>query len=343
MEKKLRFQLNQQLFGEKGKNDVIDADAELEKVPLQQIDDDSVVDDDEDYIDDDDEELDDDDDNYVDDDDSDEDDGNDKKSSKKDDSSKKEDDKSKEDDKPKSDEKEDKDKDSDKDDKSSKKPQNRDVNHEQKLLRERKEAEEKARKENFTKGFIAALGGKNPFTGDEIKTDDDIHEAQVMIEAKKRGLDPIQDYSKMDKILRQEEREKAAEVEQAKVQEQQRINDDIASFREKYPDDDINKFLDLVKESGYEDLVGKVPLVRIKKIIDDTNSKVEKAKEDEKDMKEARKQATPGSLGSGGDANGDYYSAEELKKMTPSEIKANWAKVERSYERLNHLGKGGKK
>ena len=342
MEKKLRFPLNIQLFGDKGKGEVIDADKELEKVPLSQIDDDSVTDD-EDYVDDDDEEEEDDDDSYIDDDDSDEDTDKDDKKDDKEDSSKKDDDKSKEDDKSKSNEEGDKDKDSDKDKESPKKPQNRDVNHEQKLLRERKEAEEKARKENFTKGFIAALGGKNPFTGDEIKTDDDIHEAQVMIEAKKRGLDPIQDYSKMDKILRQEEREKTAKAEEAKVQEQQKINEDIASFKEKYPDEDIGKFLDSIKESGYEDLVGKVSLIRIKKIIDDTNSKVEKAKEDEKDMKDARKQATPGSLSSGGDANGDYFSAEELKKMSPSEIKANWKKVERSYERLNHLGKGGKK
>ena len=337
MEQKLRFPLNMQLFAEKGKGDVIDADEELEKIPLDHISDKDTEDDvDEDDIVDDDEDLEDED---EDEDLADEEDDESEDKSKED-KSKKGDEKEEEKEETSTSKEEGKTEDSTK--KNPGQPQSRDVNHEQKLLRERREAEEKARKENFTKGFIAALGGKNPYTGEEIKTDDDIHEAQVMIEAKKRGLDPIQDFHKMDKILRQEEREKAEKEENAKIEAKKQIDSDINEFKEKYPDEDISAFLDTVKEKGFEDLVGKVPLTRIKTIIEGVNKEVANAVEDKKDMSKARRQATPGSVGSGGDSNGDFYTREELAKMSPSEIKANWPKVERSYERLSKSGKGGK-
>lgn len=332
--KVMRYPLDLQLFADDKKGDVIDADKELEKVPLQNVDDDNSADDvdEDDIVDDDEEYSDEDEDDSLYDDEEDDDDSDDEqkkkdkddKSSKKDESDKKNDTKKEDDKKP---------------DPQKKQPQNRDANHEQKLLREQREAEEKARKENFQKGFIAALGGKNPYTGEEIKTDDDIHEAQVMIEAKKRGLDPIQDYSKMDKILRQEERVAQEKKAQAEKESRENIQKDVDSFKEKYPDEDINAFLDTVKDSGYEDLVGKVSLVRIHEIIDGVKKKVDNAVEDKADLEKARRKSTPGSVGNGGDANGDFYSKEELEKMSPSELKKNWAKVERSYDKLSQTGK----
>ena len=335
----LLFPLDLQLFAdEKGKGDVIDADKELDKVPLSKIKDDDTDDDiDEDDIEDEDEEEDEDEDS---DDDSDEDEDEEDEEEDSSEEGKKKD--QKDDEGKKQDEKPGGDNSKPEDQKKAPAAQNRDVNHEQKLLRERREAEEKARKENFTKGFIAALGGKNPYTGEEIKDDDDIREAQVMIEAKKRGLDPIQDFHKMDKILRQEERAKTAKEEADKAARQKKVEDEIRDFSEKYPDEDIKDFLKTVEEKGYSDLVGNIPLTRIKSIIENTNQQVAKAVEDNDDMKNARRKASPGSASSGGDANGDFFTREELSKMSQAEIKANWAKVERSYERLNKSGKGGK-
>lgn len=336
MEKnELRFKLNPQLFGEKKKpGDDIDPDKELENIPAKNVDADTDEDIDEDDIyDDDDEEEEEEEDDF------DAEDGDDE-----DDDSDDSDDKSKE--TKEDDESKDQDKDSSKetDDKSTsttKKPaQNRDLNHEQKVLREQREAEEKARKENFDKGFIAALGGVNPYTGEKIENDDDIHEAKVMIEAKKRGLDPIQDYSKVDKAMRKEEREALEKAEADKVTAAEARKKDFEEFSKAYPDVDVADLFNTQDFSEFAaDLVGNIPLTKVYDLYLKTQEKTAKAVEDSDDMKKARRQSTPGNLSSGGSSNGDFYTKEQLDKMSPEEIKQNWKKVERSYEHLTHLGK----
>lgn len=341
MENKLRFPLDLQLFGEKGKTsgDIVDPDEVLNTMAPKNVDDetDDDLDEDNDYIDDDDiDEDDDSDDNeYIDDDEEDSDeDSEEDKESKDDESKKDEDDKSKsEEDKSKED---DKSKDIDK-----AKPQSRDVNKEQKALRLQREAEEKARKENFKKGFIAATGGVNPFTGEKIETDDDIYEATVMAEAKKRGYDPIQDYSKVEKLLKSEERERIAKEEQKKVDDETARRNDFAEFKKAYPDVNVDDLFNNNPEFAEfaEDLVGELPLTKIYAKFLKIQSKKESAVEDSKDMEKARRQSSPGSVSSGGSSNGEFYTLEELKKMSPSEVAKNWKKVERSYEHINKSGK----
>ena len=335
----MSYQLDLQLFGEKGKSGVIDADAELDKMGEAKnvdketdddIDEEDIVDDeDEEEEEDSDDDAEDGDDSEEDDDSTDDDDA-DKKSDKDDSKAKEEtktDTKTEESKSP-----------------SDKKPQSRDVNHEQKLIRQQKEAEEKARKENFTKGFIAALGGVNPYTKEKIVTEDDIHEAQVMIEAKNRGLDPITDFHKMDKILRGEEREKIAkEAEQAQKEEQARKKD-FEEFGTKYPDVDVAKLFNEDKDfiEFASDLVGNIPLTTIYEKYQKYQTKAANTAADKNDMKEARKVSTPGSVSSGGDSNSDYYTMDELKKMTPDEVKQNWKKVEASYAFHSRKGKSSK-
>lgn len=332
MENKLRFPLDLQLFGEKGKTGDIDPDKALEEMgDAKEIDEDT----DDDLYEDEDEDIEDDEVEDEEDEESDEDDEEDSDSDEDEDKSKE--DKSKEDTKS-NDDKTDEDK-SKSDD--TKKPQSRDVNKEQKALRLQREAEEKARKENFQKGFIAALGGKNPYTDEEIKTEDDIHEAQVMIEAKKRGLDPIQDYHKMDKILKSEEREALAKEAQKKVDEEKARQDDFNEFAEAYPEVKVEElFQDKDFEEFASDLVGNVPLKTIYAKFLKVKEKTASAAQDGKDMETARRKSTPGPTNSGSDTNGDFYTLEELKKMSPAEIEKNWVKVNKSYE---HLSKAGKK
>lgn len=342
MEKKFRFPLDLQLFAEgdekSGKSNVIDPDKELEKMgDPKNVDNDTDDDleEDEDDIDEEDVEEDEEDDLDEDEDseDSDEDEDTDDEDSEKD--------KSKDTDQSKDKSEEDKSKDTSTTD-TKKAPQNRNVNHEQKELRLQREREEKARKENFQKGFIAALGGKNPYTDEEIKTEDDIHEAQVMIEAKKRGLDPIQDYSKMDKILKAEERAKA-QVEADKVAAAKKAQeDDFKEFTEAYPNVDVGKLFNEDKEfeEFAKDLVGNVPLKTIYDKYLKIQSKTQKAVEDNEDMSKARRASSPGTASSGGDTNEEFYTLEQLKKMSQSEINKNFKKVEKSYE---HIAKQGAK
>lgn len=336
----MRYQLNLQLFGDKGKTGEVDPEKELDKIPAKNVDNDTDDDiDEDDIVDDDEEEEDEDDSDYVDDDNEDSDEDDDSEDEDKEDKDSKGKNPPAKDDKAKDNQS------TDNKSTSENKPQNRDVNHEQKLLRQQREAEEKARKENYSKGFIAALGGINPYTGEKIETDDDIYEAQVMIEAKKRGLDPIQDYHKVEKEFRVKQREEAQRVaEEAQKEEQARVKD-FTEFVEAYPDVDVKKLFNEDNEfiEFANDLVGKVPLKLVYEKYMKYKSKAASTAADKADMKEARKQSTPGSVSSGGDSNEeDYFTLEELRKMSPEDIKKNYKKVSRSYDFYSKKGKSSK-
>lgn len=240
------------------------------------------------------------------------------------------------------------DKGGDKGDKGGKKPpQSPEENHAQKIARlerEKKEAEAQAAKDKEAavrkakeEAFIEALGGVNPFTGEEIKNEDDLEEVRLMQKIKKRGGDPIADFAKYSKIFKQEEREanlqKAAQEEQRKKDTQK----EIADFHKDYPDTDLQVLLnDPTFRENTKDIIGKVPLsVAMKIHLEREEMKKIKAQND-KDESDARRGSSSGSLGTNdGEGDDSFYTKEQLKKMTPDEINRNWAKVQRSYAKIN--------
>ena len=48
----------------------------------------------------------------------------------------------------------------------------------------------------------------------------------------------------------------------------------------------------------------------------------------------ARQKSTPGSLSGTHQTDLEYYTSEQLDKLSQKEMDANWEKVERSYERI---------
>ena len=228
-----------------------------------------------------------------------------------------------------------------------KSPQSSEENHAQKLARlerEKKEAEQRAAQEKEEavrkakeEAFIEALGGVNPFTGEEIKNEDDLEEVRVMQKIKKRGGDPIADFAKYSKIFKQEERE--ANLQKA-AQEEQRRKDtqkEIADFHKDYPDTDLQVLLnDPTFRENTKDIIGKVPLsVAMKIHLEREEMKKIKA-QNEQDESDARRGSSSGSLGTNdGEGDDSFYTKEQLKKMTPEEINRNWPKVQRSYAKIN--------
>ena len=96
-------------------------------------------------------------------------------------------------------------------------------------MRREREAKEKANnnetkvedtKENlYLKGVIAGTGGKNPYTGQEIKDELDLKEFQLMQELSNQGKDPVKDYLE---ALKSREREAALE-KQKQAEEEKKI------------------------------------------------------------------------------------------------------------------------
>ena len=79
-----------------------------------------------------------------------------------------------------------------------KKPQGREQNAEN--ARRRREAErQKELADTRNKAIIEALGGKNPYTGGEMKDAEDVREFLTMREIENGGGDPVGDYSKHQK------------------------------------------------------------------------------------------------------------------------------------------------
>jgi len=122
------------------------------------------------------------------------------------------------------------------------------------FARKRREAEkaakEKAEKENqerlrqeFVKGQIKGIGGKNPYTGEDIVDEEDFHEYEVMKALDDKGEDPIKGAYKVlreERMNRKKEEQADAELaEQARKEQQQSIDvarKNIEEFGKSHPD-----------------------------------------------------------------------------------------------------------
>lgn len=144
--------------------------------------------------------------------------------------------------------------------------------------------------EAFKKGLAAALVGTiNNFTGEKIEDQDDIDEYLLMKEAEKAGFDPATELSKYQKHKAREERKSKANSFDVEA--------DISSFREKYPDININ---DLIKDKDFTDFAEpfaqKVPLSTIYAQYNLMKSRIDLEAKTKAEEKYKRKISSPGSL-----------------------------------------------
>lgn len=128
---------------------------------------------------------------------------------------------------------------------TTKKTQSREENHKFAEMRRKREQEEKdaLKKESYRQGLMEATDGRNPYTHEKMEDDDDIEIYQNMKEIEKRGGDPIEDYAKYMKIFKKEAREKEEEANKTQKNMVESINQNIATFKETYPDVDLGKLM----------------------------------------------------------------------------------------------------
>ena len=169
--------------------------------------------------------------------------------------------------------------------------------------RERKEEAIRKRieKESYLKGIVDAVGGVNPYTKEPIKDSLDVEELLLMREIEKNGGDPVADYVKTAK---DRQRERATEAEG-----QSKAAASLNAFRQAHPNVDVSR---LLSDSRFTRFAGK----RIdagESLTDVYNdyisftgavaATVEKKAEIRAANKQAKKNASPGSLtGGGGEA-----------------------------------------
>lgn len=197
--------------------------------------------------------------------------------------------------------------------------------------RRRREAERQAElKKTRYDAIKEAVDGINPYTNKAIVDDLDVEEYLAMKEIKKSGGDPVADYSEHIKTKQKEQ----AQVELKKAEEEEWFENDYRDFKTKHPEVDLEE---LGKDEAFrlfaEDKVGKTPM---SEIYDKYQSIVNKAKQEQESTRirqEANKKATPGALSSVEQSSSDYYTPEEVKKMSQEEVSKNFDKIKKSMQK----------
>ena len=214
------------------------------------------------------------------------------------------------------------------------KKQSREENAKYKALRKESKRiqEESARAKELGKleGIKLAYGGKNKFTGEELKDEYDIRAFMTQLEMEAEGLDPVEDYQK---YVTNQERKKAEEVKKNEKDKEWYANDRTA-FVEAYPNVDLN---DLINDEDFQLFSkGKVGITPLKEIYADYLTLV--SKYEQKAKSEARKKAAKGMSSTGSVKNEEvepeYYPLEEIKKYSYKDLQNLKVSDPKKYKKI---------
>ena len=199
---------------------------------------------------------------------------------------------------------------------------------------ERKAELEKARQTAREQAIIETLGGKNPYTGEDMKDSSDVQEFLLMREIEKEGGDPLSDYSKHLKV---KEREKS-QAKAKKDAEAEWYRNDKEAFASKYPDVDVNSLIENKRFNRYaEGKVGSVPLSEIYEGFIESESELraeaEKTAYQKAQQQLANAKASPGSLSSTNQGDTVFFTREQVQKMSQAEVSRNYDKIRASMSK----------
>lgn len=185
----------------------------------------------------------------------------------------------------------------------------RDVNREN--ARRRREAErEIALKEARDRAIIETLEGKNPYDGSEMK---DAADVEKFLEMKREYL----------------EREEAEE--KSRAEREHWFMEDREDFYKAYPDVDVDALIGDERFRRFaEGKVGNLPMREIYGGYREFLSAFDEKAKSLAAQAMANKLSGPGALGSSGRAEGDTYTAEEVRRMSPREVRENYEKIRNS-------------
>lgn len=196
----------------------------------------------------------------------------------------------------------------------------------QKRIKAKKEAEQKLAEEKrkeFLRGVQIGNGGRNRFTGKEIKDEEDLAEFELMLEMDEKGLDPVDDYADYIKEKKRAERQAESQRNQQEMEAEQKSQEDINQFCEKYDKETAQKLFqnkDFLKFS--EGLLGLVPLTVIYEKFVETQASTETQAERLAMEKEARRKSSTGGL-----TETPPVARKKFSEMTSEEFKAFQAKL----------------
>lgn len=185
--------------------------------------------------------------------------------------------------------------------------------------------------------MVKALHKSNPWTGEAIEDEYDVEEFLAMQALADKGEDPTTAYPKQIKANKRSAAQTAKEKAEGEAQKQTRAQEGLKEFREKYPDvnvqelfadEDFLKFgksaLEVVSLSGvYE---AYLPIKTERERI--------KAENEKAAALAANSQVAVGSVTSATEpADSEFFTKEQVQKMSPEEVKKNYEKIRKSQEK----------
>lgn len=211
-------------------------------------------------------------------------------------------------------------------DQPAKEPQSKERNAEE--ARKRREAERQQElKKARTDAVLEATGGVNPYTGEEMKDADDVEEYLTMKRIEKDGKDPVKDFAGYAK---QRERDRRAQ-EAAREQQEAQVREDIAAFKKAHPDVDTKELLNDEAFSDYADgKIGHKPLTEIYDGYQKLIGKTRQTEQEKAAQALANSKASPGSVQNNSTGETDFFTAEQVRKMTAAEVEKNYEKIMKS-------------
>lgn len=213
--------------------------------------------------------------------------------------------------------------------KPKKEPQSRERNAEE--ARKRREAEkQEAIKRARVEAILEATDGKNPYTNEDMTDADDVEEYLNMRKIEKEGKDPIADYASW---MKQQARVRKAEQE-AKERQVENVRNDLDAFKKANPDVDTDALFQDEAFSDYaEGKLGSKPLTQIyegyRKLVGNTR----KAEQEKAAQALANSRATPGSAQNTSTGETDFFTKEQVQKMSPDEVNKNLDKILKSQKK----------
>ncbi len=182
--------------------------------------------------------------------------------------------------------------------------------------------------------MVKALHKSNPWTGEAIEDEYDVEEFLAMQALADKGEDPMTAYHKQIKANKRNAAQAAKEKADSAAQKQTRAQAGLQDFYEKHPDVNVQElfadedFLKFGKEALETVSLTKVyeAYLPIKNERDRIAAEQQKAA-----ALAANSSVAVGSVTSATDpADSEFFTKEQVKKMSPAEIKKNYEKIRAS-------------
>ena len=185
--------------------------------------------------------------------------------------------------------------------------------------------------------MVKALHKSNPWTGEAIEDEYDVEEFLAMQALADKGEDPTTAYPKQIKANKRSAAQTAKEKAEGEAQKQTRAQEGLKEFSEKYPDvnvqelfadEDFLKFgksaLEVVSLSGvYE---AYLPIKTERERIKAENKKAAALAANSSVAVGSVTSATPA-------ADSEFFTPEQVRKMSKEEIHENYEKIRKSQEK----------